>query len=329
MGHLLRRMGVKVEGEVGTVQRFLGVALANIQKPELVVQAHEAYINAGADVITTNSYACIPSCLSLANKEGIDWQGIIRAAGECALKARGSRDVKVAGCIPPLTASYRADLVLSDDALDEQYNTICSNIRPYSDLFLCETMSCTREALAAAKACAKHSTEDAPLPIWVAFTLADIADGTLRSGESVTDAVTALFDLGIKIEAILFNCCSPQSVEVAHRLLLQLNHPWLRDGECQLGGYANGFIGVKHGDAYNEDLTPAKYLECVERWEGSTIVGGCCGVFPEHIAVLREWSDAKNREDKEVEPVESTLIPAFLWDPTGVVTGASKTMSKL
>ena len=47
MGHLLRRLGVQIEGKVGTVERFLGVALANVQNPECVVSAHEQYINAG------------------------------------------------------------------------------------------------------------------------------------------------------------------------------------------------------------------------------------------------------------------------------------------
>lgn len=67
MGHLLRRMGVKVEGEVGTVQRFLGVALANIQKPELVVQAHEAYINAGKRLFRSERADRADTCKALQN----------------------------------------------------------------------------------------------------------------------------------------------------------------------------------------------------------------------------------------------------------------------
>eukprot|EP00961_Rhodomonas_salina_P171381 2310501-Rhodomonas_salina.1 len=61
-----------------------------------------------------------------------------------------------------------------------------SSIFPVSFCWPLDTLQADPSLLP--QACAKHSTEDAPLPIWVAFTLADIADGTLRSGESVTDA---------------------------------------------------------------------------------------------------------------------------------------------
>ena len=63
MGHQLKAMGIKIESEVGTLSRFLGVALANSTQPDLVRDAHVAYIDAGAEVITTNSYAVIPGCL--------------------------------------------------------------------------------------------------------------------------------------------------------------------------------------------------------------------------------------------------------------------------
>merc|ERR1719498_981027 len=63
MGHQLRAMGVDISGPVGTMRRFLGVALANFEKPDIVKDAHLAYIDAGAEVIITNSYSCVPKCL--------------------------------------------------------------------------------------------------------------------------------------------------------------------------------------------------------------------------------------------------------------------------
>jgi len=318
MGHQLKRMGVAIEGEVGSLKRFLGVALANLHDPELVVRAHQLYIEAGADVITTNSYACIPACLELATEtsEGIDLDAIIRAAGECAVKARGNMGVQIAGCIPPLTATYRPDLVLPDRELDRQYERICEAIGPYSDLFLCETMSCVREACAAAKACARYNNLDrSPRKsrqrrrIWVAFTLSDAADGRLRSGEPVEDAVSALLALsdhagdrcrdhdgedagGVEIEAVLFNCCSSMAVQVAIRAVRSTPHPRLEAAGLLLGGYANAFEAAQGEGQYDHALTPARYAEAVEKWDLASglggVVGGCCGVFPEHIALLRD-----------------------------------------
>jgi len=66
MGHMLRRLGVEISGPIGSQQRFLGVALANVEKPEVVVEAHAAFLNAGASVIITNNYAVVPNTLALS-----------------------------------------------------------------------------------------------------------------------------------------------------------------------------------------------------------------------------------------------------------------------
>ena len=112
MGHLLRRKGVEIAGEIGSMQRFLGVALANTERPEIVREAHIDYLEAGATVITTNSYACVPAALGTTGDTS--WDLVARniaAAGECACKAReifmrsdssSGADAKVAGCLPPL-----------------------------------------------------------------------------------------------------------------------------------------------------------------------------------------------------------------------------------
>ena len=65
MGHQLKAMGVTIKGVVGTMERFLGVAMANTDNPDLVRDAHLAYIDAGAQIITTNNYAVVPACMEL------------------------------------------------------------------------------------------------------------------------------------------------------------------------------------------------------------------------------------------------------------------------
>ena len=85
MGHSLRRHGVEISGEVGSQERFLGVALVNKSNPELVKKCHIEFINAGAQVITTNTYSCVPNCLKieggLTESDLVDY---IKAAGEIA-----------------------------------------------------------------------------------------------------------------------------------------------------------------------------------------------------------------------------------------------------
>ena len=44
MGHLLRRKGVEVKGKVGSSERFMGVAMANVDNPKLVAECHNEYV---------------------------------------------------------------------------------------------------------------------------------------------------------------------------------------------------------------------------------------------------------------------------------------------
>ena len=87
MGHQLRRLGVEISGPIGSVERFLGVALANLEQEDLVRAAHDAYIEAGARVIITNSYATVPGIVG-EDREKVEL--CVRRAGEIA-RVRGAR----------------------------------------------------------------------------------------------------------------------------------------------------------------------------------------------------------------------------------------------
>jgi S-methylmethionine-dependent homocysteine/selenocysteine methylase len=270
------------------MRRFLGVAVANTEKPEMVRDAHLAYIDAGAEVITTNSYACVPKCLeqtaadSLHLKKG-GLTRLVAAAGQmakdaCALRPKCA--VKVAGSLPPLADSYRPDLVGPFAENVEQYKIIANSIAPFSDYILCETMSTVDEARAAVTAAASTG-----LPIWVSWTLMEDKP-VLRSGESIKDAFEAIKSVeGAKVEACLFNCSAPEIISVAI--------PMLRDlaPDLRIGAYANGFCNAKAGSTEYRDLSPEQYYEeFASKWieDGATIIGGCCGVFPRHIAHMTQ-----------------------------------------
>jgi len=286
MGHLLRRKGVEVKGEIGSIERFLGVAMANLEKPDLVMEAHEDYVKAGARVITSNTYSCVPSIVG--NKEHVI--EAIKAAGSLARQVADKwsmpgQQVMVAGCLPPLHESYRPDRVAPQEVLEKEYALIAEHIAPFADVLLCETMSCAREAAAAVNAVASMGK-----PVWVSWSLAEAPNGTLVSGESIEEAVKALnLKEGGPVQACLFNCSQVEATDVALPLLQQL----LPKG-IMTGAYANGFCtmmspGGSMKNEYREDMTPTMYADRCSHWAigGSRIIGGCCGVFPEHIAAVR------------------------------------------
>lgn len=289
MGHLLRRKGVEISGPIGSQRRFLGICLANIERPELVREAHLDYINAGANIITTNNYAVVPACLALSGEQ-FDLEALVHASCIHAKKAISSqhRKVKLAGSIPPLAESYRPDLVGEFEDMLESYTRIAVTLEPHVDFFLCETMSTISEAVAAATACDIISQKE----VHVAFTLAENEHGTLRSGEPIEDAVHEMRKYS-NVTAILLNCSSIPSIDAAlPKLKKKCN------GDLRFGAYANSFRTVnsdgKKSD-YDENVTPELYVKTVDHWlsQGAQIVGGCCGIFPEHIRALREHLDSK------------------------------------
>jgi S-methylmethionine-dependent homocysteine/selenocysteine methylase len=260
-------------------------ALALTEGPEWVVQAHRNFIDAGAEVITTNSYAVVPFHIG---EELFAARGLELAAlsGRLARQAVGDASVRVAGSLPPLYGSYRPDLFDAADAA-RVIDPLVAGLAPHVDFWLGETLASIAEAVAVRDAIDRAGSR---LPLWLSYSLADAADGTLRSGESVADAVVAaVLDLGA--EAVLFNCCSAEAITAAIDIAADLV------GEkVSIGGYANRFVTAhtEAGEAnanlsmLRGDLDTEHYARVVQTWidRGATLVGGCCGIEPAHIAEI-------------------------------------------
>lgn len=273
-------------------------ALALMEAPEIVREVHDDYINSGAQVITTNSYALVPFHIGdAAFKE----QGLSLAtlSGKLAKEAADASDetVQVAGSIAPLFGSYRADL-FEPDNVEAIVTPLIQGMEPYVDLWLSETQSLIAEPLAVKAIVDKLAKNKKPF--WVAFTLEDsvaVDVPVLRSGETVVEAMKAMNEIGV--DAVLFNCCQPEVIEkaliVARETFTELGQP-----DFPLGAYANAFQPQRKDAAANadvssirDDLDPEDYLGWAKQWQktGASLIGGCCGIGPEHIAELSAHLD--------------------------------------
>ncbi len=272
-------------------------ALALIEAPDLVRRVHDAYIGAGADVITTNSYAIVPFHIG---EERFASQGAALAAlsGRLAREAADAapRTVAVAGSLPPVCGSYRADWF--DAAVARPIlATLVAALRPYVDHWQAETLSAIAEAELVREAIGSGGK-----PLWISFTVEDgpstAKEPRLRSGERVADAVETTVRLGAA--AVLFNCSQPEvmgaAVSTARATLDRLAGA---ARTVRIGVYANAFPPQGAAAEANAtvhdirtDLTPPGYLRWAQDWvaRGATIIGGCCGIGPEHIAALRAWT---------------------------------------
>ena len=283
-----------LDGGMGQELRHRGLgdhplwsAQALMTAPDKVMAVHLDFIAAGARIITTNSYATGLPRLEAAGL-GERFRELNRLAGELAGWARdeSGAEVMIAGGLPPLTGSYRPDLVRPSADLEPLYREQAEVLAPYVDIFLCETMSSGAEARAAASAAAAFGK-----PVWVAWTLEDGGSRRLRSGETIAEAAEAL--AGLPVDGFLANCCAPESISAALPELARL-------GGSVCGGYANGFAGIPKDWDYQRDgvgalgqrrdLDPLAYADFAAEWValGAKVIGGCCEVGPAHIARLRQ-----------------------------------------
>jgi len=261
-------------------------ALALFDGPDWVVQAHANFIEAGAEVITTNSYAIVPFHIG-DERFAAPGRQLAALSGSLARRAADAagRPVRVAGSLPPLFGSYRPDL-FDVDAAPSVIDPLVEGLTPHIDHWLGETLGSIAEAREVRAALDRAGSS---LPLWISFTLDDHVPGTLRSGEPIDDAVAVALDLGA--EAVLFNCCQAETITAAMAIAARR-----ADGRAAIGGYANRFVDshTSSGEAnaqisaFRDDLDPASYGEFVDRWieTGATVVGGCCGMEPAHIALL-------------------------------------------
>ena len=246
-----------------------------LDNPDLVKDLHVDFIRAGTKVISLNNYTATPT--RLARDASMDlFEPIHNEAKRIAHLARqeaGVEGVNIAGCLPPLVASYEPELAPNLDDCLAQYRELVAAQEDGVDLFFCETLATIREAKAAALAACETG-----MPTIVSFTLDDDKPTQLRSGESLIEAVEAVAPLGV--HAVMANCSMPETMNASLPLLVK--------AFSKVGAYANGFQSVAPLDAggtvaglkAREDLTPAKYADYALGWVemGAKIVGGCCEV---------------------------------------------------
>jgi S-methylmethionine-dependent homocysteine/selenocysteine methylase len=260
-------------------------ALALIEAPHFVAQVHQRYVAAGADVITTNSYAVVPFHIGQDrfDAHGAQWAALAgRLARDVADAA--PRKVAVAGSLPPVSAlPARPDRPAQPCGAGRSGGSTGAPCRSLAG----------RNALGHCRGGTGGRPAPTGKPLWLSFTLADedpAAAPQLRSGESVAEAAAAALRLGAR--ALLFNCSQPEVMAAA----VAEAKAALAGTDVAIGVYANAFppqgadAEANNGlSPIRADLTPEGYAAFARAWaaQGATILGGCCGIGPEHIATLR------------------------------------------
>ena len=266
-----------LEGAVGTeilrrgfpTKLPLWSAQVLFDKPELLKEIYIDYIQAGADIITTNTFRTQKRTLAKVRLER-ETEGINRLAVDIAVQARKesgiTRPIYIAGCVTTLEDCYRPDLIPTQEELEKEHD---EHIRMLADtpidFFILETFNSIREAAIVAKAVNKTGK-----PFIVSFTAND--QGDILNGDTWSDAIQQLEPLNPL--AILVNCVSCAVATKALKKIKGLTT--LPFGAC---GNGAGQADNKDGWKFTDDDRVAEYTRHCRDWInlGATIIGGCCG----------------------------------------------------
>lgn len=277
MGTMLQRKGLQ-----GNSESF------NLTNPETIGEIHNEYIEAGADIITANSFSAnsiSQSEYNLSEKAGLMAEAAARIARKAADEA--PRKIWVAGSVGPTSKSLSLAQNINDpifrpysfDGMAEAFEVqIRGLVKGGVDLLLFETCFDALNTKAALYAIG-HIPEASDIPIMISASMSD------RSGRTLTGQTMEAFYRSVQH-------CSPLSFGLNCSLGAEEMIPLIAEvasfATCAVSCYPNAGLPNEMGE-YDE--TPSQMAESVRKMAlaGSVnIVGGCCGTTPEHIKAVAE-----------------------------------------
>ncbi|NUM81999.1 homocysteine S-methyltransferase family protein [bacterium] len=251
------------------------IALLTNEGRKILNDIHFEYAKSGADIVTANTFRTNYRTLK---KESMESQArnltleAVEIARRAIDRAGAGEQVSVAGSVAPAEDCYHPEKVPPDIELRDDHRRHIDHLYEANvDCFLIETMNTLREALIAVEYAIQ--TE---LPVMVSFITQK--DGKLLSGESLEESVYAVSLL--QPAAILLNCSDTGTIQENLTVVQKAT-------DLPIGAYANILPLQKSFPV----LPPDAYAETVQQWLEQfklTVIGGCCGTTPKHIARLNQ-----------------------------------------
>jgi homocysteine S-methyltransferase len=276
-------MGSEIEHRGFPTTLPLWSAEALLTHPEVVLQIYKDYIEAGAEIIITDTFRTTRRAFA---QKGIAEQAAPTTALACTLahQARegthSEREIFIAGSVAPLEDCYSPELTPPQPIIEAEYTEIVAQLQQGNvDFILLETMITARETLSGARAAQQHG-----LPFAVSFCCNDQL--ALLGGEPLQEVIRALEPFRPLFIGV--NCVSIEIATHAVRHLRAMT-------TLPISVYAQG-DGLADGEAgwkMAEEQHLQAYLQAAPRWlaTGVQILGGCCGTTPAYIRALRQLLD--------------------------------------
>lgn len=254
-----------LDGAVGTELARRGSAgrPGIARSPQITQQVHESYLEAGADLLTTDTFTTNRYVLRKVGQPEERMAEYTRAA---VTLARQTRDRLEPEALVAGSMSGPGFENIEDEYAEQAAVLAAAG----ADILLPEYTSFVNCAPAV------RAASRTGLPVFLGIRHVT-ESGVLDTGHTIQDAIDSLD--GCWPDAVLLMCSSATAISAAL--------PALREA------FSGGAVGA-YANMLTEVLTPERYAELARRWvleSGAQIIGGCCGTRPEHIAALRDVLD--------------------------------------
>ena len=286
----------------------------NIEYPDLVERAHRDYVAAGAQLIESNTFAA--NRLKLALHELRESLEEINAAGIALARRAADGTAYVAASIGPLGALMRPIGVIDRaEASDVFSEHIAAAVKAAPDLLLLETFGSVDEALialAAAKSIAGS------LPIVASLSVVD--DGRTPGGDPLLPALLKLRAAGA--DAVGVNCA------VGPHAVYDALAPIMADLDGPVFVMPNAGYPQRIEDRAVYESAPEYFRRYARDFValGATVIGGCCGTTPDHIAAMRPEVEGK-RVQARSRRAPATVEDRVLTEPRPITLPAQRPLT--
>ena len=284
MGQTLLKQGMICQGTLWSATALLDSSLH-----QMVINAHQEFMNAGAKVITTNNFTVRK--LRFSENNILDkFEEAMHSAGRLAKKAKQEnaiyRDVLIAGSVPTRNQTYMANFELSKEDVFNEFQLTGNILSEYVDIFYLDVLTSTEEIEIALKAL---SNLDKKILIGVHVK----KNGLLADGNSIK-SLQSIIDQN-NIFGLIVACTDQPVVLNVIEQAQSLGVPF--------GFKVNAFANIPDGWKINPGSNPIDSLGVNKNFndenlisfaekcrnEGASILGGCCEVLPSHIKALTEF----------------------------------------
>jgi 5-methyltetrahydrofolate--homocysteine methyltransferase len=282
--------------------------LLNLTQPHIITGIHKEYLDAGADIIETNTFSSTSIAMADYGMQSLAYELNVEAA-KCAKEAikQSGRTAWVAGAFGPLnkTLSLSPDVnnpgfraVTFDEVVAAYYDQVRGLVDGGVDILLVETIFDTLNAKGAIFAIKKYfrETKKEPLPIMISGTITD-ASGRTLSGQTLEAFYTSIMH------------ARPLSVGLNCALGAKEMRPHIEELSQIAGCYVSAYPNAGLPNAMGEyDEHPEDTAHYIEEWANEgfvNIVGGCCGTTPDHIKHIAD--QVKKIKPRQLPVIEKEL----------------------